>query len=191
MLFTNQLRSVIKTSQYQPGPNETTSGGKALKYYTHVRIHLKKQKIEEVSSKNMVTGKNEKEPINQIIKAIIKKNKVDRPYLSGPVYIRFGEGFDNIMSMIELAVNTNVIKKKGAFFKFDLNGETLFNVQGKEKLRDLLTNNSDIYQKLTQNLTFNEDKEARQEAEVSGENEGEDIGDELVKILDPEEENEE
>lgn len=164
ILFTNQLRSIIKKSQYIPGPDEETSGGRALKYYSHVRIKLRKVNVEKISAKNLVTGKTDKDPVNLVVKASVVKNKVDRPFLSGPLYIRFGEGFDNIMSMIELGINTNVINKKGAFYSFTHNNEDIFKVRGKEELRNLLTNNDKTYNLLIQSLTFKEDKQARKEA---------------------------
>lgn len=184
VLFTNQLRSVIKRNNYQHGPDEETSGGKALKYYSHVRIRFRKSTVDKINARNIVTGKTDKDPVNLVVKASIVKNKVDRPFLSGPIYIRFGEGFDNIMSMIELGINTNVIKKRGTYYVFTHNKEDVFNVQGKEQLRNLLTNNDSIYNLLTSSLTFKEDKQARQEAmEEEKVGEKETLSDELEEML--------
>lgn len=164
LMFCNQLRSMIK-GQYDPGPKEETSGGKALKYYSSVRIKMRKSKVENVTVKSRITGKSEKEPINVMVKVSIVKNKIDKPYFSGPLYIRFGEGFDNITSIIELATNTNVIKKAGAFYKFDVNGESIFSgIQGKEQLRSFLEENPDKLEILTKNIVFKEDKEAKSQA---------------------------
>jgi recombination protein RecA len=164
LMYCNQLRSMIK-GQYDPGPKEETSGGKALKYYSSVRIKMRKSTIEKVNVKSRITGKTEKEPVNVMVKVSIVKNKIDKPYLSGPLYIRFGEGFDNITSIIELATNTNVVKKKGAFYSFDVNGESIFSgIQGKEQLRSFLEENPDKLQTLSNNIVFKEDAEAKKQA---------------------------
>jgi recombination protein RecA len=175
ILFLNQLRSVIKKSQYDAGPNEETSGGKALKFYASIRIKLKKTKTEEVSTTSRITGKIEKKPVNVIVKTTVIKNRIDKPMLSGPVYIRFGEGFDNILSIIELAINTQVIKKSGAFLKFDVAGKTLFNIQGTEQLRNFLdeAENAGILNKLKECLVPKEDEEAKVQYEKEQEEEPE------------------
>jgi len=161
LLFTNQLRSVIKKSKYEPGPMEESSGGRALKFYSSVRIKLRKSTIEEISAMSNITGKSEKKPVNVMIKTVVIKNKIDRPYMSGPVYIRFGEGFDNILSIIELAINTKVIKKSGAFFTFEKDKKAIFKIQGKEKLRNRLSEDSDLFKQIQGSLTFKEDQQAK------------------------------
>jgi recombination protein RecA len=93
----------------------------------------------------------------------IKKNKIDKPYYSGPLYIRFGEGFDNITSIIDLASTCNVIKKSGAFFRFESEGKTLFNVSGRENLRNFLEQNQKILQTLSSCVKLKVDEEAKAE----------------------------
>jgi recombination protein RecA len=163
LIFTNQLRKVIKKSQYETGPDEESSGGLALKFYSSVRWKLKKSTVEKVNVTSSITGKADKEPINVMIKATVVKNKVDKPWRSAPVFIRFGEGFDNILSIIELAVNTGVIKKSGAFFTFSQNNEVLIKAQGKEQLWKALNENEQLFSKLSNNLTVKEDEQAKVE----------------------------
>jgi len=91
------------------------------------------------------------------------KNRIDKPYLSGPVYIRFGEGFDNYQSILELAVKAKVIKQSGAFYSFSKGDEEIFKVQGKEGLRDLLSQEGREYQELRSSLVFKVDEEAKEE----------------------------
>ena len=114
LLFTNQIRAVIKKSKYELGPDEESSGGYALKFYTSVRIKLQTSSVEKIASVSSITGKVDKDPVNVMIRTTVVKNKIDKPYFTGPVYIRFGEGFDNVYSIIELAINNETIKKSGA-----------------------------------------------------------------------------
>jgi len=181
LLFTNQLRSVIKLSKYDGGPDEETSGGRALKFYTSLRIKLKKGQVERVSGMNIVTGKKEKDPVSVIVKVTVIKNKIDRPFRSVPVYIRFGKGFDNIMSLIEFGINTGIIKQKGPFYKFELGGETLFNAQGREQARDMLEKDEKALTGLQNELkrSMVEDKQAMEEY-----TEEEEPVDEVENILD-------
>ena len=112
-----------------------------------------------------------------MVKITTAKNKIDKPYLQGPAYIRFGEGFDNVASIIELAINTNVIKKAGASLKFEHNGKLVFNVIGKEQLRAMLYENEDLLKTLSGNLIYKEDEETKLEAEEEnvGDGDPEDI----------------
>jgi recombination protein RecA len=178
LLYLNQLRSVIKKSQYERGPDEESSGGRALRYYASVRIKLtKSSKIETVATKSKITGKTDKKPVNILIKATVVKNKIDKPYLAGPVYIRFGEGFDNIYSIIELSINNGTIKKSGAFLRFQKGDKVLFNAQGKESLRKLLTEDKAVFQELQESLRFKEDEQAKEESLEVEE------GDEMEQLL--------
>jgi len=162
LLFINQLRAAIK-GQYDPGPKEETSGGRALKYYCSVRIQMMKKEVDYIEEISRITGKKEKRPNNIKVKVTIKKNKIDKPYYSGPLYIRFGDGFDNITSIIDLAATCNVIKKSGAFFKFDSGDQTLFNVSGRENLRDFLDKNQKILETLSSCVKLKVDEEAKAE----------------------------
>lgn len=169
LVFINQLRSVIKTSKYDPGPNEETSGGRAIKYYASLRIKMKKGKVTYLTVKSRITGKDEDRPNHIQIKATIVKNKIDTPYYSGPLFIHFGEGFDNISSIIELATNTNVIKKTGAYYKFDSEGKTVFYINGQENLRQFLEGNQDALNLLSSSVRLKVDEEVKSENEVINE----------------------
>lgn len=159
LLFINQLRSVIKKAAWDHGPDEETSGGKALKYYSSVRIKMKTGAIQKVAVKSRITGKEDKEPINVQVKATVVKNKIDKPYFSAPVFIRFGDGIDNISSIIELAINTNTITKKGAFLTLVVDGKTLFQTQGREQLHTLLSEQPEVMKILTAKIVFKQDEE--------------------------------
>jgi len=181
LLFVNQMRSRIKMNKYDRGPNEESSGGNALKFYASVRIKFLKGLVEMIDAHSAITGKTEKKPVNVQVKAMIVKNKIDRPFMAGPIFIRFGEGFDNYFSIMELAVNIGVIKKAGAFLSFNRGGEEVFKVQGREQLRSLLAKDSKVYQSLRDSLVLKEDEQAKQEAAAEAEDEA--TGDEMDSIL--------
>ena len=163
LLFTNQLRSVIKKSQYEGGPDEESSGGRALKFYSSLRLKLETSTVEKVAVTSRITGKEDKEPVNVKVKATVVKNKIDRPWFSAPIYIRFGEGIDNVRSIIELAVNIGTIKKTGAFFSFAQGEEILFKVQGIEQLWQMLSDDSKMFNKVQSSLVIKEDEKVKEE----------------------------
>jgi len=170
LMFINQLRSVIKTSKYDPGPLEETSGGRAIKYYASLRIKMKKGKVDYIKVKSPITGKSEDRPNNIQIKVTLVKNKIDTPYYSGPVFLKFGEGFDNITSIIALADNTRVIKKTGGYYKFESGGETIFYINGRENLRAFLESNPDALNLLSSSVRLKVDEEAKAENDTVADN---------------------
>lgn len=186
LLLLNQLRSVIKTSKYDAGPNEITSGGKAPRFYSSVRLKLAAtSKKEEVTSTSNLTGISEKKRVSQIVKATVEKNKLDIPFKSGPIYITFGQGIDNIMSLINYGVNRKIIKKSGAFFEWkDPNGNHDFKVQGVIKLKMFLEQNPDTLDALKPYLVPTQDEQTKQEIKEDLEARGWDrLDDEEKKTL--------
>jgi len=158
LVLVNQMRSNIKSDKYDPGPKEITSGGKAIRFFTSLRIHLRpglKEKVNEIST---ITGVSEEKAVSQIIKVVIEKNKLDMPFKSGPIYIQFGHGIDNVMSMVELAVNRHIIKKDGSWFSWkDAGSDLQFRVQGKTALRKHLEDNPEIIEVIKPKLQPNRD----------------------------------
>lgn len=150
ILLLNQLRNAIK-GQYDPGPREVTSGGRGLPFFCTLRLHLRgTDEKEEITEKNLITGLSEKKRVSQAVKIVVKKNKMDMPYKSGPIYIEFGQGIDNVMSLLVLGINKGIIKKGGAgYFTWkDPNGDTSFNVQGKTALKKYLETHPEVLEKL-------------------------------------------
>lgn len=135
LLLLNQVRVNVKTSKYDPGPAEVSSGGKAVRFFSTVRIQLKQTSIKEkVSAKSDLTGAKEDKYMNVAVKASIIKNKFDIPYKSGPVYFSFGKGIDNIMSLIILGLNKKILKspKGSSWIEWDdPNKKLSFKVQGR------------------------------------------------------------
>lgn len=163
LLFANQIRARIKTSMYDRGPDETTSGGNALKFYSSLRLKTEKSTVEKVEVISKLTGKKDKEPVNVMVKASVVKNKIDKPFRSAPVYIKFGEGFDNIQSIIELATNIGVIKRSGAMYTFTVAGEDVLKSNGKQQLWNDLNSNERAFGLLQKSLVLKEDEQIKEE----------------------------
>jgi len=154
IIYLNQLRSRIKTSKYDPGPDEDTSGGVALKYYSSLRMSLKPLKTEyDTKHINELTGEEEKQPIARITRATITKTKVSaHQNHSSDIVIRFGEGIDSVRSIMDICEARKIIRKSGSWLKyFDGVGEEL-TFQGKEALRTHLVENEEDYLHLLSQL---------------------------------------
>lgn len=159
IVLINQFRSNIKASKYDPGPAMITTGGKALQYFIGLRIRLKKTtNNEEITEKSAITGVAEKKRISQEVKVVIEKNKLDMPWKSGPLYIVFGTGIDNLMSLITLGVNMRVIKKSGGYLSWkDPNEKYSFNVNGKQALKKYFIENPEALKAVQVFLTPSRD----------------------------------
>jgi len=179
LIYINQMRDVIKKSKFQSGPNEESPGGRALKYYASVRLKLKVGRVEKIAVQSRITGKKDQDPVNITIKASVVKNKIDRPYFAAPIFIRFGEGIDNVRSIIELGMNIKVIKKTGAFYTFKHNDEILVKAQGKEQLWQSFTDNEKAFEKLQSSLVFKQDEKVKMEYQ----NDPDELPDEMDDML--------
>lgn len=166
LMFLNQMRTVINTSGYsRGGPQQESSGGNALKFYASLRLKLNTIMQERINTTSLITGKEEKKAVNALVKVTAIKNKIDVPALTGPIYIRFGEGVDNIASIAELAINIGTIKKNGAFYSFREGKEILFNCHGREDLRRTLKENDAMLKKVCANLEVKKEEEVVQQPE--------------------------
>ncbi len=130
VIFINQLRQ--KIGGY--GLSETTAGGNALKYYASVRLDIRK--IETLK-------RDEKEYGNRV-KVKVVKNKVAPPFRVTEFDIIYGEGICKIGSIIDMAVDFEVINKAGSWFSY---GETKLG-QGKEKTKEFLKANPEILEQI-------------------------------------------
>ena len=126
VIFTNQLRSKIGVMFGNP---ETTTGGNALKFYSSVRIDIRR--IAAIKDGENVIGNRTK------IKIV--KSKVAPPFKQVEFDILYNEGISKTGDLIDLGVNHGVIKKSGAWFSF---GEDRF--QGREQFRTKLTENPEM-----------------------------------------------
>ena len=128
-IFINQLREKVGVMFGNP---ETTPGGRALKFYSSVRLEVRK--LESLKRGSDVYGTRTR------VKVV--KNKVAPPFKQAEFDIIYGEGISRESSILELAVQQEIVDKSGAWFSYQ--GERLG--QGKDNVREFLRNNPDICQ---------------------------------------------
>lgn len=123
----SQLRKKINTGPGAHGDGSTAQGGESWKFYSEVRIMLRRVQQEKGKEYNALTHKVEECITGQVTRIKIDKCKVSSAQgKEGDFYIKFGEGIDDLRSVIEIAANHGVIKKAGAWFTWvRANGEIL------------------------------------------------------------------
>ena len=131
VIFTNQLRSKIGVMFGSP---ETTSGGNALKFYASVRLDIRR--IQAIKSGSEVTGNR--------TRVKVKKNKVAAPFTECEFDIMYNEGISLTGDVLDLAVELDIVNKRGAYFRYD---ETLLG-QGRENAKVFLAENPEILDEL-------------------------------------------
>ena len=134
-IFINQLREKIGVMFGSP---ETTTGGKALKFYASVRCDVRR----------IQTLKDGQDSIGNRTKMKIVKNKVSPPFKIAEFDIMYGEGISRESSIIDLGVDNGIIKKSGSWFTYE--GDQLG--QGKEKARTFLKENPDLADELERKI---------------------------------------
>ena len=127
VIFINQLREKIGVMFGSP---ETTPGGRALKFYSSVRIDIRR--IEAIKSDGEVTGSRTR------IKVV--KNKVAPPFRQAEFDIMYGKGISREGSLVDVGVEQGIVKKSGAWYTYE--GEQLG--QGRENAKQFLTANPEI-----------------------------------------------
>lgn len=128
VIFINQLRQNIATTGYGAGPTETTTGGKALKFYSSVRLDIRRTEW----------IKKGDETIGHKVKIKVVKNKLSAPFKVVNLEIIFGHGISTEGLLIDLAMEAKIITRSGAWFYY--NGEQI--AQGKEKVREILSSDT-------------------------------------------------
>jgi recombination protein RecA len=131
MIFINQIREKIGVMFGNP---ETTTGGRALKFYSSVRIDIRR--IAAIKEGEIVTGSRTR------VKVV--KNKVAAPFREAEFDILYGEGISREGDLLDLAVNNNLLEKSGSWFSYK--GERIG--QGRENARQFLKDNKDTLAKL-------------------------------------------
>jgi recombination protein RecA len=131
LIFINQIREKIGVMFGNP---ETTTGGRALKFYSSVRIDIRR--IAAIKEGDVVTGSRTR------VKVV--KNKVAAPFREAEFDILYGEGISREGDLLDVAVNQNLVEKSGSWFSYK--GERIG--QGRENARQFLRDNKDILARL-------------------------------------------
>ena len=166
VVFINQLRAKISTG-YSSGPQETTTGGRALKFYSSVRIEVKRGK----------TISKGDEAIGHELWMKVVKNKQAPPFRTAHASLIYGKGVPVGMSLLDMAIDLEIVKRKGSWLAYK--GETLG--QGKDNVAQYLEEHTDLMEeikneimsKVAEGLGFviGEDKEGDDEDSLEKEDE--------------------
>lgn len=131
IIFINQLREKIGVMYGNP---ETTTGGKALKFYASVRVEIRKAD----------TLKDGSDIVGNHVKAKVVKNKVAPPFKVAEFDIMYGTGISNMGCVLDLAVENGFVQKSGSWFSY--NDEKIG--QGRDKAMEFLKSNPEIFKEL-------------------------------------------
>ena len=138
IIFINQLREKIGVMFGNP---ETTTGGRALKFYASVRLDIRK--IENIKQDGEIVGNRAR------VKVI--KNKVAPPFREAEFDIVYGKGISKEGNILDMAVNLDIIEKSGSWFSY--NGEKIG--QGRENVKQYLKDNPEIMEEIEKKIRDN------------------------------------
>ncbi|MBQ7129091.1 MAG: recombinase RecA [Clostridia bacterium] len=141
VIFINQLREKVGVVYGSP---EVTTGGRALKFYSSVRIEIRKG--EKLKLQNEIIGSR--------TKAKIVKNKVAPPFKEVEFDIMYGEGISRVGEIVDLGVDCDVIQKSGSWFSY--NGQKIG--QGREKVKVYLTENPELMAEIEEKIKEHKDE---------------------------------
>ena len=136
MIFINQIRD--KIGGFGFGPQTTTTGGKALKFYASVRMEVKR--VGSVKQGDDVIG-NE-----TVVK--VTKNKVAPPFKEANFQIMYGKGITRVGEILEMALDNDIVSKSGAWFSF----EDIRLGQGKENVKVRLENEKELFETIEEKV---------------------------------------
>ncbi|MBQ8893725.1 MAG: recombinase RecA [Clostridia bacterium] len=149
-IFINQLRDKVGVFY---GSSETTTGGRALKFYSSVRIDVRRTETLKVGG----------EMVGNATKCKIVKNKVAPPFKTAVFDIMYGEGISKEGELLDLGEKLKLVKKSGAWFSYQ---DTRIG-QGRDNAKQYLRDNLDVAADLEKNIRDNFDKLREMESKVS------------------------
>ena len=167
IIFINQLREKIGVMFGNP---ETTTGGRALKFYASVRLDIRK--IENIKQDGEVKGNR--------VRVKVIKNKVAPPFREAEFDIVYGKGISKEGNILDMAVNLDIIEKSGSWFSYDGNRIG----QGRENVKRYLAENPDIMAEVEKKVRDNFEKAF--EKSLGDEEENNDDDDVVVLVEDEE-----
>ena len=154
VIFINQIRMKIGVMFGSP---ETTTGGNALKFYSSVRMDIRR--IAAIKQSDEVVGNR--------VRVKVVKNKVAAPFREAEFDVMFGEGVSLVGDVLDLAVNHEIVNKTGAWFSYK--DQRLG--QGREKAKDFLNQNPEIFAEIQGSVKakhgFGESKDAGAKEEAA------------------------
>lgn len=155
VIFINQLREKVGVVYGNP---ETTSGGRALKFYSTIRLDVRK--IDNIKEKDEFLGNR--------VRVRVVKNKVAPPFKSAEFDIMYGEGISKIGNVLDVAADAEIVNKAGSWYSY--NDERMG--QGRERAKEYLENNPEILKEIElkvrnyYNLNIPKDLESRDSADI-------------------------
>ena len=158
LIFINQLREKVGVMYGNP---ETTPGGRALKFYSSVRIDVRK--TEQLKNGNDIYGNH--------VRCKVVKNKVAPPFKTAEFDILYGKGISRSGEIIDYCINLDIIKKSGSWFSY--NGERIG--QGKDNVRKLIEGNPELLAELDGKVRSLKDQIADKESEFELDEEEDDF----------------
>ena len=135
VIFINQIREKIGVMFGNP---ETTPGGRALKFYSSIRMEIRR----------ITSLKDGGEMVGSRVRVKVVKNKVAPPFKQSEFDIMFGQGISYEGDILDLAVTGDIVEKTGAWYSF----EDLKIGQGRENAKTFLTDNDDILKSITEKV---------------------------------------
>lgn len=164
VIFINQLREKIGIMFGSP---ETTTGGKALKFYSSVRLDIRKFDVIK-QKEETAAGKKEDVIVGNRVRVKVVKNKVAPPFKVVEFDIMYGTGISREGDILDVAVDRGIVEKAGAWFSY--NGEKLG--QGRENVKQLFKEKPELMEEIelkVRQAYKKEDDEAAEEAEQNTE----------------------
>lgn len=138
VIFINQLREKVGVMFGNP---ETTTGGRALKFYASIRMEVRR----------IETLKQGGEMVGNRVRVKVVKNKIAPPFKEAEFDIMFGKGISKVGDILDLAANVNVVNKSGAWYAY--NGEKIG--QGRENAKTYLTEHPEMLDEIEQKVRAN------------------------------------
>ncbi|MBR1626111.1 MAG: recombinase RecA [Bacteroidales bacterium] len=130
-IFINQLREKIGVLYGNP---ETTTGGNALKFYSSVRLDIRR--VSQIKDGDKILGNR--------VRVKVAKNKVAPPFKTVEFDLMFGEGISRLGEILDIAVENNIIKKSGSWFSY---GDSKL-AQGRDAVKNLLKDNPELMEEI-------------------------------------------
>ncbi len=140
VIFINQLREKIGVMYGNP---ETTPGGRALKFYSSVRLDVRKKDVIKVGSEN----------VGNLVRVKVVKNKVAPPFREAEFEIIYGEGISRDGEIVDLATRLDILQKSGSWYSY--NGQRIG--QGRDKVKQILRENPAMAEEIAKKVMEQKD----------------------------------